>query len=150
MESRDQWCPHHSRCNLASSHLFSKLEAGEGSPAIVPDADIDPPFVELPELPDENEDGNDPVDPDPKVTTRSGRVVTMPRRFDAYEVSNTMNDYKIELTDAEHKYYSMMELCAQHIDLDHVEHGMVGAGIGGGFINTAELHVVTYDQALAS
>jgi hypothetical protein len=74
----------------------------------------------------------------------------MPRRFDAYEVSNTMNDYKIELTDAERKYYSMMELCAQHFDLDHIEHEMVGAAIGGGFINTAELHVVTYDQALVS
>jgi hypothetical protein len=31
---------------------FPKLEAGEGSPAIDPDAVIDPPFVELPELPD--------------------------------------------------------------------------------------------------
>jgi hypothetical protein len=69
----------------------------------------------------------------------------MPRRFDDYEVSNTFQDYKIELTEAERQYYSTMEMCAQHID---VEHSMVGAGIGGGFENTNELHVMSYDQAM--
>jgi hypothetical protein len=73
----------------------------------------------------------------------------MPWRFENYLVWNTNNDFKIELTKVERKHYSMMEFCAQLIDLNRVVLSMVGAGIGGGF-SKAELHVMTYDHAMAS
>jgi hypothetical protein len=36
------------------------------------------------------------------------------------------------------------------VDHDGGEMAMVGAGVGGGFMNTNELHTLTFDQALAS
>ena len=49
----------------------------------------------------------------------------------------------ISLTEAEKHYYSEVG----HLEM---EFACVGAGIGGGFTNTAELHVMTYDEALAT
>ena len=42
------------------------------------------------------------------------------------------------------KYYEAMK------ELEEVQHefGFVGAGLGGGFENTAELHVMKYDAAM--
>jgi hypothetical protein len=34
--------------------------------------------------------------------------------------------------------------------LDHFETALVGAGIGGGFVNTSELHTIKFDEAMAS
>ena len=48
------------------------------------------------------------------------------------------------LTRAEAKYHAAMT------ELGNAELGCVGAGIGGGFENTQELHVMKYDQAMAT
>jgi hypothetical protein len=48
----------------------------------------------------------------------------------------------LALTDAETKYYDCMRMCR--------EIACVGAGIGGGFDNTTELHVMKYDIAMQS
>ena len=58
-----------------------------------------------------------------------------------------VSNYQICLTDAEVKYYeAMKELEEVHSDAH--EFGFVGAGLGGGFENTAELHVMKYDAAM--
>jgi hypothetical protein len=71
-------------------------------------------------------------------TTRSGRVVNAPRRL-IEEYNAMVVNYEIKLTDAETKYYQAIK---------NTEFGMVGAGIGGGFVNTTELHVMKYDEAM--
>ena len=55
-----------------------------------------------------------------------------------------VSDYQICLTDAEVKYIEAMQ------ELEEVQHELrfVGAGLGGGFENTAELHVMKYDAAM--
>ena len=48
------------------------------------------------------------------------------------------------MTAAELNYYSaLQELCATEI-------AAVGAGVGGGFTHTSELHVMNYNQAMES
>jgi len=54
-----------------------------------------------------------------------------------------VNDYKIELTKAEEIYYAAMKYIGG-------EYAFVETELGGGFVNTAELHVVKYDEAMAS
>ena len=60
-----------------------------------------------------------------------------------------LEDYEIKLTVAEEHYYEAMkeihegEFVAEEITC-------VGAGIGGGFANTKELHVMKYKQAMAT
>ena len=56
--------------------------------------------------------------------------------------------YEIGLTRAEVEYYQAMK------DFPEGEYApgeltCVGAGIGGGFANTKELHVMKYDEAMA-
>jgi len=85
------------------------------------------------------------------TTTRSGRAVHLPERFQDDEVgliAATQSNYEISLTAAEEKYYDTMR------DLSKLgmnsEHCLVVAGLGGGFDNTAELHVMKYDEAMAT
>ena len=63
----------------------------------------------------------------------------------------TSSKYEIGLTAAEKVYYARMdalnELARQQ---DTTEFGLVGAGIGGGFLDTHELHVMKYDEAMAT
>ena len=64
------------------------------------------------------------------------------------------DDYQIELTPAEENYYrAMTEIGAVAYDGDNpeiydLELAAVGAGLGGGFGNTQELHVMKYDQVM--
>jgi hypothetical protein len=51
-------------------------------------------------------------------------------------------DYKCELTPAEEQFYDTMR------ELN--EMALIGAGIGGGFINTEELHIMNYNEAIKS
>jgi len=78
-----------------------------------------------------------------QVVTRTGRRIKNPSRL-IEEMGAFVSDYQICLTDAEVKYYEAMK------ELEEVQHefGFVGAGLGGGFENTAELHVMKYDAAM--
>jgi hypothetical protein len=51
-------------------------------------------------------------------------------------------DYKCELTPAEEQFYDAMR------ELN--EMALIGAGIGGGFVNTEELQVMNYNEAIKS
>jgi len=57
----------------------------------------------------------------------------------------TGSEYEIKLTAAEDKYYECMSDLMGNGD---TELGLVGAGIGGGFVDTNELHVMKYDEAM--
>jgi hypothetical protein len=50
------------------------------------------------------------------------------------------NDYEIKLTPAEEQYYSTMKELG--------EFGLIGPGVGGRFLNTSELHVMKFDEAM--
>jgi hypothetical protein len=71
-----------------------------------------------------------------------------------YETGNVAaDDYHIQLTTAEVNYYSTMntvEFGLPSMDLNDVEAVMVGVGVGKGFVDTNELHTITYDAAMAS
>ena len=87
-----------------------------------------------------------------KVKTRSGRKIYKPKR-QLYETGNTA------FTKAEINYYSVL---ADADDFDESEEtrstnsdiqkeiAAVGAGVGGGFNNTQELHVMKYKEAMNS
>jgi hypothetical protein len=51
-------------------------------------------------------------------------------------------DYKCKLTPAEERFYDAMRELS--------EMALIGAGIGGGFVNTEELHVMNYNEAIKS
>jgi hypothetical protein len=83
----------------------------------------------------------------PTTVTRSGRVSRPPPRIhETATMAQAMNDkaaeYKCELTPAEDRYYEAMR------ELN--EMALIGAGIGGGFVNTEELHVMNYNEAIQS
>jgi hypothetical protein len=64
-----------------------------------------------------------------------------------YEVSNV----QIGLTAAEEAYYANMTYLEYGFPcVDGVEIAMVGAGIGGGFVNTNELHTIKYEEAMST
>lgn len=73
-------------------------------------------------------------DDDEPIRTRSGRSVNPPKKY-LDEIGG------VHLTPAEEHFYQKM--------FDG-EIACVGAGIGGGFNHTSELHVMKYDQAMAS
>ena len=77
-------------------------------------------------------------------TTRSGRSV-QGRDLLGFGQQTELNYSAITLTQAEEKYYDTME---QFPEAFGQEISMVGAGIGGGFVNTQELHVMKYDEAM--
>jgi hypothetical protein len=57
--------------------------------------------------------------------------------------------YKIELTEAEERYYNAMREVGYPSYNCESEFGLIGA-VGTGFTNMQELHVMTYDQAMNS
>ncbi len=85
----------------------------------------------------------------PTVTTRAGRTVIAPQRLIAEMSAPATDGYEIALTMAERNYYEAMK---QFPDGEFApgEVALVGAGLGGGFENTHELHVMKYDEAMAS
>jgi Reverse transcriptase (RNA-dependent DNA polymerase) len=101
-----------------------------------------PTIEEVPEEEDqviveEKDDDDEPVQAlEPAVvetavaTTRAGRATRAPV---------WMKDYTMALTDQEAAYLNLTK---------GFEMGLMGAGVGGGFINTQELHVLKYDQAM--
>jgi len=52
------------------------------------------------------------------------------------------HDYEIKLSDAEVHYYDTMKQFPEN------EFGCVGTGLGGGFQDTHELHVMKYNEAM--
>jgi hypothetical protein len=94
---------------------------------------------------DVNEDSETNVEADdvdkPVVTrTRSGRAVNRPRRFLDELGAGTFDT----LTLAEKQYFSRLD------EIGCFSMGLVGAGVGGGFQDTHELHVMKYEQAMKS
>jgi hypothetical protein len=144
-------------------HPTSLLEVGEGIEAPTPSVTIEPLDDDAEansetaddddanvEVADDDDDANaeaaddDEVEPtDSVTTTRAGRTINLPSYLrENYEVSNAAQDYKIELTAAEERYYEAMEFGFSCLEHNGVERAMVGAGIGGGFANTNELHTM--------
>lgn len=135
------------------------VEAGEGTgiPGTEPTADVqepeivDEPAVAIVEGDSDDSDSiastesdlEDEADAEPTMAatvTRSGRAVRAPERL-IEEMGNV--SYEIKLTTAELAYYKAAETYP-------AEFGFVGAGIGGGFDNTNELHVMKFNEAMAS
>jgi hypothetical protein len=86
---------------------------------------------------EKNEDEDEAI-----KTTHSGRAVTkLTHLIEEYGASGYDN-YSIGLTDVEQQYYKIMH--------ESGEFAFVGAGLGGGFMNTSELHVMKYKEAIAS
>ena len=92
-------------------------------------------------------------------STRSGRTVRPPARL-INEMGAVAHE-QIDLSVAEEHYYDAMaelgevafviqedEFWDATMDLSEV--ASVGAGLGGGFVNTAELKVIGYDEAMDS
>jgi Reverse transcriptase (RNA-dependent DNA polymerase) len=144
-------------------HPTSVLEVGEGIQAPTSSVTIEPLDDDAEantETADADDDANveaaddddDEVEPTDNVTTtRSGRTINLPSYLrENYEVGNAAQDYKIELTAAEERYYEAMEFGFSCLEHNGVEEAMVGAGIGGGFTNTNELHTMKYDTAMSS
>lgn len=92
-----------------------------------------------------------------ELRTQSGRVITKPARFREMEamtgqvafdeVMALATNYQMKLSQAEQIYYETMKDCP---DNEHYELSCVGAGIGGGFDKTQELHVMKYDEAMTT
>jgi hypothetical protein len=81
----------------------------------------------------------------PTTSTRVGRISRPPPRLiETVAMAQAMNElaaeYKCEFTPAEERFYDAMR------ELN--EMALIGAGIGGGFVNTEELHVMNYNEAI--
>jgi hypothetical protein len=86
-----------------------------------------------------------------KTVTRSGRIVWANPRVSGNEWTSAA----IQMTQAERNYYSALaEMSNMAINRmmefgDETEIGLVGAALGGGFTNTAELIPMKYSEAMA-
>jgi hypothetical protein len=90
-----------------------------------------------------------PAEPAATTTTRSGRTVKPPQRLmNEHGMMVKSEPYAIALTQAHQNYYSAMEEFPQE-EFAPGEMACVGAGLGGGFTNTSELHVMKHDEAMA-
>ena len=98
----------------------------------------------MPQLVNRTDDDDDSDDEDEPTTTRSGRAVRAPDRL----IENMAAT--IELSPAENAYYAEMQELNAYASVGGTEYAMVGAAAGGGFIDTHELHVMKYDQAMAT
>jgi hypothetical protein len=83
----------------------------------------------------------------PTTSTRAGRISRPPPRLiETVTMAQAMNDlaaeYKCEFTPAEVRFYDTVR------ELNEI--ALIGAGIGGGFVNTEELHVMNYNEAIKS
>jgi hypothetical protein len=76
------------------------------------------------------------------VVTKSGRTVRPPKRYE-----EAASCYEIKMTKAKQTYFQAMQ---QYLEEYPKEVAFVGAGIGGGLTNTEDLHVMKYDEAIAS
>ena len=87
---------------------------------------------------EEEEEPLDGIQEDAGIVTRSGRAISKPTRL--IEEMGACS-YEIGLSAAEREYYNVMWKMG--------EMALVGAGIGGGFVDTNELHVMKYKEAMA-
>ena len=88
------------------------------------------------------------------TTTRSGRVSVPTKNLHSgdYELNMVVSRFydKMEkCTDIQEFYMAGVNLENGYVDPSH-ETSMLGAGTGGGFVNTQELHVMKYEDALKS
>ena len=165
VEPEDGWYSHNKGCDLvAKDDVFPTnrnkcrsssewcvavgpaMQAGESNddeddelPSGESDEDVDDNYVAQPveETVDEDEgsESSDSSDDDDNVTTtRSGRAVKRTARF-IEEMGG------VQLTPAEEQFYGK---------IFEGEVACVGAGLGGRFGHTSELHVMKYKQAMAS
>jgi hypothetical protein len=117
----------------------STLEVGEGEPSDDYEVETVPEDDGASDDVEEEAERNDDEIPELQPRTKSGRKVRMPERL-IEEMNAAANDYEIALTPAEERYYATMRELG--------EFGLVGAGIGGGFVNTSELHVMKFNEAM--
>ena len=90
---------------------------------------------------DDSDEESSDDDDNAGIQTRSGRTVKQTRRF-IEECGNVF-------TEAEKNYYSVLEIANDFDDSDAAsELAAVGAGLGGGFETTQELHVMKYNEAM--
>jgi hypothetical protein len=88
----------------------------------------------------------------PVKMTRTGQTIRAPSRLIqeigavAAEGAMAVANYEIALTNAELNYYQVMMELGEHPG----ELACVGVGLGGGFDNTNELHVMKYGKAMAT
>ena len=111
---------------------------------------VEDPDESLEESDDESEaSATTPV----AANTRSGRRIIKPTRLiketGAIMPDLDLEEYEIKLTRAEERYYEAMTHL-QEGEFIPEEINCVGAGIGGGFANTKELHVMKFKQAMAT
>ena len=99
---------------------------------------VDMDQAEEAEEKEEVEEPLDNVELDAGIVTRSGQSISKPTRL--IEEMGACS-YEIGLSVAEQEYYNVMW------KMNKV--ALVGAGIGGGFIDTNELHVMKYKEAMA-
>ena len=108
------------------------LEAGESTQLVAPSAGES---EQVDDVTDDVEEADEPR------ATRSGRTVTRPARLIGEIGATATNHYEIGLTTAEQNYYQAMKENGHEI-------AAVGAGLGGGFENTSELHVMKFMEAM--
>ena len=94
--------------------------------------------MEQADMVDEEEELLDDVQVDTGIVTMSGRMILKLTRL-IKEMGAC--SYEISLSVTEQEYYNTM--------WKMTEMALVSAGIGGGFINTNELHVMKYKEAMA-
>jgi hypothetical protein len=146
-----------------SSNVFSPYRASSSIASIVIESDDDASSNAASE--NDSTDGEEAL-PDtqrrePKTITRSGRQVYSPQRLIASTGIWHPSELKLEKGLRTLFELSLANFCHDQIhDLEEMtqsgeffalpEFGLVGMGIGGGFNNTEELHVLTFDQAMKS
>jgi hypothetical protein len=89
---------------------------------------------------------NNLIDNNTSVVTKSGRI-SVPVNRVGFDTLGNLQYPMIALTNAETEYYRMVKRFPEAFGYGEV--CMVGAGLGGGFINTQELHVMKFKEAMA-
>jgi hypothetical protein len=93
--------------------------------------------------------------PTPVGSTRSGQTIMKPTRLIEEssaimpDLQQDLEEYEIKLTCAEEQYYEAMTILHEGEFIPE-EVNCVESGIGGGFVNTKELHLMKYKQAMAT
>lgn len=148
----EMWDPitsrvHKSRDVTWLRHMFYEqpvaIEVEEGTGADDDDASI----IDI-------EESDDEVEVTEVIKTSSGRTVKPRDRLNLATVGVDISKgfYHAELSSAEEKYYDTMARFPEAFGNGNYETDRevccVGAGIGTGFTNTQELHVMKYDEAI--
>jgi hypothetical protein len=137
-----------------------ETEDGINVETVIEDDDKKDAESKLPMEGDANVMGNPTAPIEGVNQTRSGRTIKPPERLIqeisafAAQGATAAANYEIALTAAEIQYYDTMKELGENageygcVSVGLAEHGHVGAGLGGGFENTHELHVMKYKEAM--